>query len=95
MTSHRAWSSDAWLSAVTVNGTPNVGVDTDIGMTVEVKIPWSTVNLAAPTDMTLLGLGLGHSDTDGATRVSGLWLNLDRPFQNAFNWQTVQLRETQ
>lgn len=90
-----AWSSDEWLSAVTVNGSPNVGVDTDIGMTVEVKIPWSTVNLAAPSDMALLGLGLGHSDTDGDARVSGLWLNLDRPFQNAFNWQTVRLRETQ
>ncbi len=91
-----AWNSDEWLSAVTVDGTLNDEGDTDGGMAIEVKVPWSTVGLLEnPSDMTLLGLGLAHSDTDGPARSTGLWGNLDATYQNASNWQTVMLRATQ
>ena len=80
-----------WTSAVTKQGTQNVNTDTDTGYSAEIRIPWASIGMTAPTTGTNLKLGLALDDKDGSGSTSIMWPNITSAYQNASKWQRVIL----
>jgi hypothetical protein len=89
-TTHSEWNGD-WESAVKVNGTVNSNQNRDGGYSVEVKIPWTSLNYL-PIDDSVIGLSFSLADKDTSGHYYIMWPNLSSvAFPNASNWQKVLL----
>jgi len=81
----QSWPIDGtdFLSAIKTYGSINDNSDTDLGYTIEMKIPWSYLGITAPSANTTFGLEIvlddratSSADPDG-TRFYTAWKNTD------------------
>lgn len=89
-----SWNG-TWQSAVKLNGTVNNNADADIGYSIEIKIPWTSIGYSsAPSQDTSIGMSFALNDKDAATVTSIMMPDITSGFENASNWRSVLLSGT-
>jgi hypothetical protein len=85
-----SWNG-TWESAVLVNGTINDNLESDIGYTVEVKIPWSEIGYSsAPDEDIIVRMGFLINDKNTSSIDYTMWTSDEgSSFANSANWQEV------
>lgn len=85
------WDGD-WQSAVEIIGTLNDSSDVDTQYTVEMRIPWTTMELTHPPDFdSCMRMSFAENDRDNDSLNAIMWPDHTTNFRNASKWQDVML----
>jgi hypothetical protein len=82
----------AYDSVVRLSGSNNDNNDVDQGYSIEMCIPWSSMNLSSPSPGVIWGLDVGLNDRDATgTRYNAAWANIDGgSLNNPDGWGAVE-----